>query len=538
MGVIPKIKRFLNTVKYLKPVQIRYQLYYRFIAPYLPAGIYAKREYTSSISPIRWEGGLAYKDSFLGKDRFIFLNTLHEFEKGIQWELDQYGKLWTYNLNYFDFLNQERIDPENGLLLIKDYMGQKDHRTGKEPYPTSLRGINWIKFLSKHHIVDQKVNRFLYREFVRLSRRPEYHIMGNHLLENGVSLMFAGVYFQDTYFSQKAEKILKEQLREQFLRDGAHFELSPMYHRILLHRMLDVIYLLRLNNRDEGSLYSLVYETTSRMLSWLDAVRYEDDAVPMVNDSVHGFAFNPEALFGFASRIGIGWDPIPLKESGYRKFTDLPFEVFADFGDIGPDYIPGHAHADTFNFEIYYNGSPLLVDSGTSTYAPGSRRHIERSTAAHNTVVVNDEPQSDIWGTFRVGRRAKILHFEESEYSAEGIHDGYKHLGLHHFRSLQMRDGTGVDIKDRIIRKKRTKYKADAHFHFYPGIRPSLSEEKKVVIDDLGIEILFDGDIKGIQVDLYKFATGYGNLVDAFKIRVSFSEELDTRFIHTRPEKS
>jgi uncharacterized heparinase superfamily protein len=300
--------------------------------------------------------------------------------------------------------------------------------------------------------------------------------------------------------------------------------------------MLDVIHLLKLNGKDRGILYSTLCDTASGMLSWLDAVRYEDDSVPMVNDSVHGFTFNPEQLFEFAGRLGINWCPIPLKDSGYRKFSDPPFVVFADFGNIGPDYIPGHAHADTFNFEVYFRGEPLLVDTGTSTYSPGSRRHLERSTSAHNTVAINDEEQSDIWGTFRVGRRAKIVHFEEAEDHAEGIHDGYKYLGIHHYRRIQLRGGAGININDRIFSKKRQKYKAEAFFHFYPGISPSLAEEKKVVLDDMGIEIHFEGVIEGIQIDLYKFATGYGNLADAFRLRITFSEKLDTRIYQTKLE--
>lgn len=35
---------------------------------------------------------------------------------------------------------------------------------------------------------------------------------------------------------------------------------------------------------------------------------------------------------------------------------------------IGPDYIPGHAHADTFNYELRIDGVPFIVDTGISTY--------------------------------------------------------------------------------------------------------------------------------------------------------------------------
>ena len=59
-----------------------------------------------------------------------------------------------------------------------------------------------------------------------------------------------------------------------------------------------------------------------------------------------------------------------------------------DIGKIGPDYQPGHAHADTFTFCLYFKNTPIVVDTGTSTYNIGKRRDKERSTMVHNTVLL------------------------------------------------------------------------------------------------------------------------------------------------------
>lgn len=73
-------------------------------------------------------------------------------------------------------------------------------------------------------------------------------------------------------------------------------------------------------------------------------------------------------------------------------------ELLADVGSIGPDYQPGHAHADTFNFVLYLNERPIIVDTGTSTYEVNEIRFYERSTAAHNTVVVAGKNSSESMG--------------------------------------------------------------------------------------------------------------------------------------------
>ena len=127
----------------------------------------------------------------------------------IDWNFDSYGKLWTYNLNYFDFLLQEGITVDAGLELMQDYLKKASYRKdGIEPYPTSVRGINWIKFLSIHHISMEHLNTLLFRDYCRLLDNLEYHLLGNHLLENGFSLLFGAIYFGDEKFERAARRIL------------------------------------------------------------------------------------------------------------------------------------------------------------------------------------------------------------------------------------------------------------------------------------------------------------------------------------------
>ena len=526
MGILQKLRRFLTTVRHLKPVQIRYQIYYRFMPPFLTS-LEPDSELSGVLEDsIIWKDGLFYPRMLYGDREFSFLNQTFRFEKDINWEKSNFGKLWTYNLNYFDFLNQERLDVSTGLHLIENYISQKEHQTGNEPYPTSLRGINWIKFLSRHKINNHSINAFLFRDYVRLTKKLEYHILGNHLLENAYSLLFGGIYFKNSDFLSLSHKILREQLQEQFLDDGAHFERSPMYHQILLHRILDCINLLQLNNQKEG-IYKQLNTTASKMISWLEALSFSDGSVPMVNDSIHDFSFNTRDLVSYANTLGLKWETKKLDDSGYRMFKNQPFELFADFGNIGPDYIPGHAHSDTFNFEMYIDGKPLIVDTGTSTYEPGERRFTERSTISHNTVMVNREEQSDVWGNFRVGRRAKITELEETPDSIKGIHDGYKHRNIFHSRSIhQLADG--FTIEDHISQKKADDFKAEAFIHLHPSVKDVEYDKNEISIASFGIKISFDGMITEPILEGYKYATGYNSTTEAIVIRIEFKNRLIT----------
>ena len=82
--------------------------------------------------------------------------------------------------------------------------------------------------------------------------------------------------------------------------------------------------------------------------------------------------------------------------------------MLADVGLPCPRELPAHAHADSLGCVAYVDGAPLLVDTGTSGYAPGPARDRERSTAAHNTVELDGTDSTEVWGAFRAGRRARV----------------------------------------------------------------------------------------------------------------------------------
>ena len=145
-----------------------YRLYY-FLRNRL-FGYNVKKKNIYDFNPIVWENRFDYENSYFKKDNsFTFLNISHSFTDKINWNINQFGKLWTYNLNYFDFLNQENISKEAGLVLIHDFINYKALlKDGKEPYPISLRGINWVKFLSKNKVKEDFIDNNLYNHYYLL----------------------------------------------------------------------------------------------------------------------------------------------------------------------------------------------------------------------------------------------------------------------------------------------------------------------------------------------------------------------------------
>lgn len=517
-----KFSRLFNTVKYLKFTQIYFRLFYVVRKQFRKNGNF---DYVLSMPSLGRQlilkKSIFFTNSY-SNNRFIFLNKSHIFKETIDWNFPSYGKLWTYNLTYFEYLNQYDISKQEGLRLINDFVNQSKYiNDGLEPFPISLRGINWIKFLAKYSLNDQKINDSLYAQYNILMDNIEYHLLGNHFLENGFSLLFAAYYFQDEKLYFKAKKILMEELEEQVLKDGAHFELSPMYHQIMLFRVLDCINLIQNNNWKNQELLELLTSKAEIMIGWLNMITYENGDIPLLNDSANNIAPTTKELNNYAIRLNSTFNiqHSKLSDSGYRKIKNESYEMIMDVGNIGQDYIPGHAHSDTFNFELYIDGKPFIVDTGLSTYETNERRTLERSTASHNTVEIDGKNQSEVWGGFRVARRAKIIHLKESENYIEATHDGYKRIGALHTRKF-ITHKDAIVIEDNI--ESSGKHQCIAYLHFYPGLLPKIKGNKIIILDTE--IIVYNAD--SLKIDGYQYAPEFNKLIDAFKVKILFSDHL------------
>src|SRR5690606_15320930 len=161
------------------------------------------------------------------------------------------------------------------------------------------------------------------------------------------------------------------------------------------------------------SLVLRLRQGVSPMLHWLRVMTHPDGDIALFNDAALGIAPPLAALEAYADLVGVSRDSTELAslealaESGYVRLTVGPAVLIADVGLVGPDYLPGHAHADTLSFELSLHGRRVLVNGGTSTYEANAERLRQRGTAAHNTVVVDGQDSSEVWSAFRVARRAR-----------------------------------------------------------------------------------------------------------------------------------
>lgn len=470
--------QLFHTVKYLKPGQVINRLVRRVRKLKVYEG-----DALPSVSPKSpWRVHAALRPCV---DEAGSLRFLNESGPPFQWEDRYKSKLWLYNLHYFDDLVAQGASERTAehREVISRWMAENPPLTGTgwEPYPLSLRICNWIKWLLLGNEALEGMEASLVQQADALNQQVEYHLLGNHILANAKALVFAGVYFDGELAEQWLQlglDLLSEQLAEQILADGAHFELSPMYHSIILVDVLDILQLAQCYPGGAlGGVQSQLCDTAVVMANWLEGMLHPDGEISFFNDAAFGIAPSPNAILDYVHELGI---ERPLddgvlhyyKASGYISVRQQEHVLLMDVAAIGPDYIPGHAHADTLSFEWSWHGQRVLVNSGISEYGLSEERLRQRGTAAHNTVVVNGESSSEVWSGFRVARRARPIDIEVGQegdcVSVRASHDGYRRLRpkVTHTREWRVEPGS-MEITDTLAGEFTT---AVAYFHFHPSV--------------------------------------------------------------------
>jgi len=497
----PSAATYWRTLRHLRWSQLGY-LALRRVLPqsHSPVKINAPvsiREVPGRWPFIDWQPETSRK--MLAAREFTFLNRKVRSNGSIPWNDYQRAKLWLYHLNYFDFLNVGFVFPDEepmvrpALEIMLDWCTRNTQGTevGWEPYPLSIRVVNWLKFLARHGRMlelledggrESIVLESLGAQVATLERRLEKHLLGNHLLKNIKALLFAGALLDtplSTRWRVKGEELLEPELNEQILPDGGHFERSPMYHSQVLEDLAEIRLLYAATGK-RLTCSDLLSEKIQLMVHFLKGILHPDGEIPLFNDSTLGGARSPAELLAMADAPGtkdVESEPqvTVFPGTGYGVIRNLEFRstLVFDCGPLGPDYQPGHGHCDVLSYELSLHGQRVVVDTGVSTYEPGPERSYERSTSAHNTVRIDGEEQAETWASFRVGRRPHVIQVRGGSNGAfhfvSGEHDGYRRVGVVHARTILLRAPDTWIVVD--LLGGSGSHLVESFLHFHPSVR-------------------------------------------------------------------
>jgi uncharacterized heparinase superfamily protein len=353
------------------------------------------------------------------------------------WELASEPLLWRFHLYYWDWAwalacGQDRHRSRTAFAAIwQSWRAAVPPGRGPawHPYPAALRAWSfcglYLPLVAGSPISDPfRSELAVHLGFLR--RNLETDVGGNHLIKNLKALAGLAVFFADADLLTRVLRRLCRQLAVQVLPDGGHYERAPAYHCQVLGDLIDIGRLLGAVGQDEPPELTAAVQA---MRCWLGAVLTPAGDVPLLND---GFPVSRSLLEQLAPGPPPGGALHVLPDTGLARVTAGGWQLLVDIGLPCPRELPGHAHADTLSCLVYLDGAPLLIDTGTSSYAVGPVRQRERSTAAHNTLEVDCRDSTEVWGAFRAGRRARVhgvaARADGDTVTVEAAHDGYRSL--------------------------------------------------------------------------------------------------------------
>ena len=449
-ALIKKTFLYINTIKFLKFEQIFYRIFYRLTSP----KIVKKNDNNSCLISNKWTLYNYNSDNINpANGKFFFLNKVGYLRSKNDWNDSSQEKLWLYNLHYFDYLNtfKNYDNKKKNIDLILSWINDNPcpNGVGWEPYTISLRIVNWVKFLLNNKIDNSDINKSIIEQGEFLFNRPEYHIQANHLFSNAKAMLYVGCFKNDEVSKKifaKGLNILKKQICEQVLNDGAHFELSPMYHSLFLLDILDLINLYKAYPENFNQNFKdKLLNSQKALYKWLISVQHIDQSLPFFNDTCNQISLEFQKINDYMSCLNLETDDI--------KKTDT--------------------HASTLSFELSLNEKKCFVNSGISTYEDNEDRLFQRSSNSYNTITIDNRSSSEVWSSFRLGNRVmnvkKEIISSADELVINSSHDGYIQQGLNciHNRTFIFKNSS-VLINDSIEGEYRN---ATCRYFLHPDVK-------------------------------------------------------------------
>lgn len=436
-----------------------------------------------------------------------FLNRTIDFGDEIDWDhelLEEYPLLWRLKLQSFEFLEWAVLgfeDPSEAGDIHDRFQrwllswaesnpigDTKYLRRSWIPHSVSLRVLNWSRYAAWCEqgdiSVDNELYRHIYKNSIFLENHIENEVGGNHLIENGIALLMAGVLFKEINkrWIEVGSKILNNACRTQFLSDGGHFERSPMYHLMVLRRLVTAYHLIRrCRSRPDFRQNSV-----KKAVKFLKIISEPDGCIPLLNDSVRREQISAMACRRYANACGLSpkWDTSDeLEGSSYLKLKSGISTMLVDVGKAGPSHLPAHSHNDYLSVLLWIDGEALLTDTGVYDYSPTPRRQYSRSISAHNTVQYEDVEPTPIGGSYLMGKRATVdLVKKERDYLlASCSRETLIGPSYQHSREITVSNNNWA-INDSVKSKERGTY--TVRYHLAPDVEVEESENTFNIINN------------------------------------------------------
>ncbi len=180
---------------------------------------------------------------------------------------------------------------------------------------------------------------------------------------------------------------------------------------------------------------------------------------------------------------------------GYAILNNKKISLVMDVGPSPSSRFSSNYQSGALSFEINSNGKKLISNCGYHNNKNTKLSLLSKSTATHNTLVINDNSSCNfkkINEDYFVKDGLKILKkniiFEKNYWKINASHDGYqKKYNTIHEREIEFYPEQFKFIgTDKVLNKKSDlNIKFETRFHFEPNIKLMKTQDNKTILIEL-----------------------------------------------------
>ena len=198
----------------------------------------------------------------------------------------------------------------------------------------------------------------------------------------------------------------------------------------------------------------------------------------------------------FLKRLGYSFKNENYEHSNYISLNNKKISLFMDVGPSPDKNFSNKYQAGALSFEFVSNGKKIFTNSGLYDYEKTELNELSRSSAAHNTLVIDDNSSCKFKKTsqnkFEIKNELKItkknIIFEKRYWKINAAHDGFlKKYNLIVEREIEFFPEnfklTGID---KILGKKNLpNLKFDIRFHLHPYSKVMKTQDNQSILIEI-----------------------------------------------------
>jgi heparinase II/III-like protein len=431
----------------------------------------------------------------------------------------------------------------------------------------AIRAANWTVALELIRSADVAADRWTralaallaHGAFIRSHLENHYEVTSNHFLSNVIGLMVLGRAFdyrdEGKGWLAYARASVEAEMQIQVLEDGADFESSIPYHRLVTELFFSA---LRVAESSGAPLSTDYRARLRRMHEFIGSVLRPDGLMPQVGDAddgrLHVFRGHdlqnpqdPRHLFGPAAAAygEPAWLPLAGDEAAWDAAwwgltcTPVPFappDVDAFFphagiavrrrasgtyilvsnGTVGTKGFGNHKHNDVLSLECHIAGQPLIVDPGSYVYTSDPEaRNLFRSLVSHSAVMAGDLEPNEVkpeW-LFRMFERATPEHVryeaEGAQFTYDGRHSGFSAVQVIVRRRVTLL-GDELVVEDENEATPALPVPLTWRFQLAPGVEPAITSATVTLRTPTGSFALDVPDHLDVWIEPAWYSPSYG----------------------------